>query len=103
MLTGSCSDASRLEDYSDSELDPDYPPRIGSPPPESDVVSTTAGQFIWDLLLDCAERAVDTANRPGSIMVKIPRQDRVAEVRKQVLVCENYANSHISPKATPSS
>ena len=69
-MTGSCSDASRLEDYSDSELDPEYPPPLL---PDPSAVGAEPAQFLWDLVVGCADRAVETVNRIESFKIKISK------------------------------
>jgi hypothetical protein len=69
---GSCSDASRMEDYSDSELEADC-----GPPPSSPSL------FLLELVLGCADQAVDTAaaHQPTqSFRIKIPKQSQLTEV-----------------------
>ncbi len=74
-LLGSCSDASRLEDYSDSELEADC-----GPPPSPSAPSL----FLLELVLGCADQAVDTAaaHQPPqqSFRIKIPKQSQLTEV-----------------------
>ncbi len=72
---GSCSDASRLEDYSDSELEADC-----GPPPST---SPAPSLFLLELVLGCADQAVDTAaaHQPSqSFRIKIPKQSQLTEV-----------------------
>jgi hypothetical protein len=76
---GSCSDASRLEDYSDSELEADCGPPPSSSSPSS---SSPSSLFLLELVLGCADQAVDTAAQPPpqSFRIKIPKQSQLTEV-----------------------